>query len=271
METHMSGQYAGQTVVVTGASAGLGAGFARAFAERGANLVLVARREDRLKALADEFTSTHGVTVYTVALDLARVEAGQELLDWLAAKQITPDVLINNAGFGTHGRMANENRPRVRDEITLNVLTLTDLTIGVLPGMLERHAGTIVNVASTASYQPVPGLGVYSATKAYVRSFTEALWGELKGTGVRAFTLCPGPTETEFFDAAGSPPSGRLVPADRVVNTLLKAMKKSRPKPSVIDGAGNATVAKLSRFMPTKGVIALAGSMFLDREKKTGL
>lgn len=262
----MTQHFAGQTIVITGASAGLGAAFARAFAERGAHLVLVARREDRLQALANEFQEAHGSTVHTVGLNLARPESGQELLDWLEGNAVVPDVLINNAGFGTHGRMVREDRPRVRDEITLNVLTLTDLTIGVLPGMLERGSGTIVNVASTASYQPVPGLGVYSATKAYVRSFTEALWGELKGTGVRAFTLCPGPTETEFFDAAGSPPSGKLVPADRVVNTLLRAMAKDRPKPSVIDGAGNATVAKLSRFMPTKGVIALAGSMFLDRE-----
>lgn len=264
----MPQQYTGQTVVITGASAGLGAAFAAALAERGANLVLVARREDRLAALASEFHQAHGTEVHTVALDLARPESGQELLDWLAERSIVPDVLINNAGFGTHGRMAHENRPRVRDEITLNVLTLTDLTIGVLPGMLDRGTGTIVNVASTASYQSVPGLGVYSATKAYVRSFTEALWGELKGTGVRAFTLCPGPTATEFFDAAGSPPSGKLVPADRVVNTLLKAMAKERPKPSVIDGFGNATVAKLPRFLPSKTIIRVAGSLFLDREKK---
>lgn len=262
----MAETYVGKTVVVTGASAGLGAGFARAFAKRGANLVLVARREDRLAALADELKAAHGVEVHTVGLDLARAEAGQELLDWLAERDIVPDVLINNAGFGTGGRMVNENRERVRDQITLNVLTLTDLTLGVLPQMLERNAGTIVNVASTASYQPVPGLGVYSATKAYVRSFTEALWGELKGTGVRAFTLCPGPTETEFFEAAGTPASGKLVPAERVVNTLMKAMAKPRPKPSVIDGFGNAVVAKVPRLMPTRGTIAVAGSLFLDRD-----
>ena len=266
----MTETYVGKTVVVTGASAGLGSGFARAFAQRGANLVLVARREDRLTALAEEFTAAADTgwqpEVHTVGLDLARAEAGQELLDWLAEHSIVPDVLINNAGFGTGGRMVNENRARVRDQIRLNVLTLTDLTLGVLPGMLERNSGTIVNVASTASYQPVPGLGVYSATKAYVRSFTEALWGELKGTGVRAFTLCPGPTQTEFFEAAGTPASGKLVPAERVVNTLMRAMAKPRPKPSVIDGFANAFVAKVPRLMPTRGTIAVAGSMFLDRD-----
>jgi short-subunit dehydrogenase len=266
MENRMPEQYRGQTVVVTGASAGLGVGFARAFAQRGADLVLVARREDRLNELADELRDRAGVEVHTVGLDLARPESGQEMLSWLHDRSIEPDVLINNAGFGTHGRMVNENRERVREQITLNVLTLTDLTIGVLPQMVERGSGTIVNVASTAAFQPVPGLGVYSATKAYVRSFTEALWGELHGTGVRAFALCPGPTETEFFDAAGSPPSGKLVPASRVVNTLMREIDRAKPRPSVIDGRTNAAVANLSRFIPSRSAIKLAGSIFLDRE-----
>ena len=257
--------YRGQNVVITGASAGLGAAFAREFAKRGSNLVLVARRKDRLKSLAEELEDSFGVTVHIVDMDLSQPDSGQKLLDYLSRKKLNVDVLVNNAGFGTSGRMFREDRARVRDQITLNVLTLTDLTIGVLPSMLERDSGTIINVASTASYQPVPGLGVYSATKAYVRSFTEALWGEVKGTGVRAFTLCPGPTATEFFDAAGSSPGGKLVPAERVVKTLFRELDKPRPRPSVIDGKTNALVAKASRLMPTKGVIAAAGKLFLDR------
>lgn len=261
----MEQSFSGKTVVVTGASAGLGSGFARAFAEQGADLVLVARRENRLNLLAEEFANAYACEVRTVCLDLARAKAGQELLDWLAEQNIAPDVFINNAGIGTAGRMVNENRERVRNQITLNVLTLTDLTLGVLPGMLERGSGTIVNVASTASYQPVPGLGVYSATKAYVRSFTEALWGELKATRVRAFTLCPGPTATEFFEAAGTPAMGKLVPAERVVNTLMREIEKPRPKPSIIDGFSNAVLAKVPRFMPTRATLAVTGSLFLNR------
>lgn len=262
----MSQNYKNRLAVVTGASSGLGVEFAKAFAARGANLVLVARREDRLNTLASEITQKHSVQVETLVLDLSLADSGDKLLAELRQRNLNVDILVNNAGFGTGGRIANENRDRVKEEINLNVLTLTDLTIGVLPSMLRQNFGVIINVASTASYQPVPGLAVYSATKAYVRSFTEALWGELDKTGVRAITLSPGATATEFFDVAGTTPAGKLVDPARVIQTVLNELDKPSSKPSVIDGFRNRLMAGISRLAPRKILIRVAGSLFLPKD-----
>lgn len=262
----MSLNYKDKLVLVTGASAGIGTEFAKAFASRGANLLLVARRQERLNSLAEELRSKHSVEVETIAMDLSSPESGAQLLNLLAEKNLIIDVLVNNAGFGTGGRVSKEDRGRVKEEITLNVLTLTDLTVGVLPQMIDRKFGVIINVASTASFQPVPGLAIYSATKAYVRSFTEALWGELDGTGVRAIALSPGATATEFFDVAGTTPSGTMVDPARVVTTVLRELDKDKSGPSVIDGGRNKLMANISRFVPKKILIKVAGSLFLPKD-----
>ena len=185
--------------LITGASAGLGVEFARACAARGEALALAARRRERMEALAGEL----GGEAHVFAIDLAEPEAAVSLLNEIEAEGLQVDVLINNAGFGGGGRFAEISFERQRDMVRLNVGTLTELARLVLPGMLERGRGAILNVASTAAFQPGPNMAVYYASKAYVLSFTEALHEELKGKGVRVSALCPGPTDTEFFEAAG--------------------------------------------------------------------
>lgn len=261
----MNSQYQGKTAVVTGASSGLGVEFAMQLATAGANLVLVARRKDRMTALAKTLEAQHKVSVTVISLDLSTADAGTKLMAELAKQKLAVDVLVNNAGFGFNGRVINEDRALIRDEITLNVLTLTDLTIAVLPEMVKRGFGVIINIGSTASFQPVPGMAVYAATKSYVRSFTEALWGELSGTGVKVIALNPGATETEFFEVAGTKPVTVLATASEVVAVVMKELEKSNPRPSIIAGWRNKLLAGTTRFAPTKTIIKIAGSMFLTK------
>ena len=257
--------FSGKTAVVTGASSGLGVDYARALAKRGANLVLVARRKDELDRLAAELVKQFAVDVKTISLDLSDATSGSKLMTELKRLKLEVDILINNAGFGTSGRFSNENRAKVAEEITLNVLTLVDLTHAVLPGMLDRNFGAIVNIASTAAYQPVPGMAVYAATKAFVLSFTSAVWGETKNTGVRVLAVSPGATATNFFNVAGASPSTGLAPISDVIDATFKALDASKSKPSVIVGGRNAVLANVSKIMPKKLVIGVAASMFLDK------
>jgi short-subunit dehydrogenase len=255
----------GKTVLITGASSGIGAHFAQAMATRGANLVLVARREDRLAVLADQIKRTHSVTVTVIAQDLSAPGAGAILESTLKKKAVTVDILMNNAGFGTNNRLVAEDRERLRHEINLNVATLVDLTAAFLPGMISRDFGAVVNVASTASFQPVPGMAVYAASKAFVRSFTEAVWGEVSSPNVRVLAVSPGATQTEFFDVAGGKPSGAMMPVSAVVDTVLKALDSKKSTPSVVVGGRNSLTSSLTKFFPKKMVIKLAGSMFLPK------
>ena len=256
-------KYSGKTAVVTGASSGLGVEYAKELAKRGANLVLVARRKEALDELGTELSKAHGVKVHTIALDLSSAASGSKLMAELKTLKLETDILINNAGFGTTGRFAKEDREQVKDEITLNVLTLVDLTQAVLPAMLKRDSGAIVNIASTAAYQPVPGMAVYAATKAFVLSFTSAVWGETKNTGVRVLAVSPGATATNFFNVAGAKPSGGLAPISDVISATFKALDAAKSSPSVIVGGRNGAMATLSKFMPVKLVIGVAASMFL--------
>jgi short-subunit dehydrogenase len=183
----------------------------------------------------------------------------------LAERKIRVDILINNAGFGTNARLVNEDRARLQSEIALNVSTLVDLTAAFLPGMLERDSGAIVNIASTAAYQAVPGMAVYAATKAFVLSFSEAVWGETRDTAVRVFAVSPGSTDTDFFDIAGSQSSSKRMPASAVVDTTLAALTAAKSVPSVIVGTRNTLMATFSRFVPRKTVINVAASLFLPK------
>ena len=255
--------YKNQTALITGASSGIGMEYAKELAKRGTNLVLVARREAALAALAGQLQGEFGIKVATIPLDLSKRESGDKFVQELSKSGIGVDILINNAGFGTNSRVQNEDRSRVQEEIQLNVGTLVDLTAALLPAMLEKNSGAIVNIASTAAFQPVPGMAVYAATKAFVLSFTSALWGEVKGTEVRILTVCPGATATEFFDVAGANPFGKLAPISDVVDATFKALDAKTPKPAVVVGRRNSIMAAASRFIPTKSVIQVAGSMFL--------
>ena len=249
-----------RTALVTGASSGIGAGLATALAARGADVVLVARREDRLSELAHRLQHDFGITAHAISRDLTQPDASAGLVEDLAARGLTVDVLVNNAGFGTHSAFVKEDASRVSDEIALNVAVLVALTRALLPGMVERDFGAVVNVASTAAFQPLPQMAVYGATKAFVLSFTEALWGELEGSGVKALALCPGATDTEFFGVGpGERASiGARQSVDEVVALCMKALDKTASPPTVISGFRNAALAQSPRFLPRKAMIRLS-------------
>lgn len=264
----------GQTALITGASTGMGAAFARELAARGADLVLVARSRDKLQALADQLTDAHGVRVDVVPTDLAQPGAGAALARHVTAATSpsatrgrseqtgglgrTVDVLINNAGFATYGDVAQANPVRLHEQVQLNVTALLDLTTALLPAMTARGTGSIINVASLVAFQPMPHMAVYGATKAFVLSFTEALWAETKPTGVHVLAVCPGPTDTPFYEVldAQEASAGTRRSPEQVVATALRALEKGVP--SVIDGRNNRLVARLPRLLPRRAVLNVA-------------
>lgn len=266
----MARDYSGKTALITGASSGIGVEFANRLAARGANLVLVARRKHRLQAVADAVKLQYKVDVQIVVADLSEVDAASKLFKSLARKKITVDVLINNAGFGTIGELTKNNVDKLGEEIRLNVLTLVELSKLVLPSMLTKRDGVIVNVASTAAYQPVPYMAVYAATKAFVLSFTEALWGELVGTGVSALALSPGGTKTEFFEVASEGKRtdgfGSMQTVEQVVEVAIKALDKKNPPPSVVSGGMNYLMATSGRLVSRKTLIKVARAMFKPKD-----
>ena len=194
-----------ETVLITGPSSGIGLELARCFAAAKSDLVLVARREDKLRQLAEELRARFGVQVRVVAKDLSLAAAPREIAETLNNMNVTVDVLVNNAGFGDLGPFAELPLERQMEMVQVNAAALTELTHRLLPGMIARARGGILNVASTAGFQPGPLMTVYYATKAYVISFSEGLAGELAGTGVAVSCLCPGPTATEFVSSAEMP------------------------------------------------------------------
>jgi short-subunit dehydrogenase len=243
--------------LVTGASAGLGAEFARQCRERGDELVLVARRRDRLEALAAELGSTH-----VIAADLTQAGAPERLLAEVAGLGLEVDTLINNAGFGTTGEFAAAPRERLLEMIDLNVRSLTDLCRLVLPAMIARKSGAILNVASTAAFQAGPYAAVYYASKAYVLSLTEALHHEAKGSGVKVSALCPGPTATEFFEVAGAPNSKLAKIAVRPEGVVAAGLTGlDRNHPIVIPGVANKVGAFGTRLMPRSVLRRIVASL----------
>jgi short-subunit dehydrogenase len=242
--------------LITGASAGLGAEFARQCAKRGAPLALAARRRDRMEKLAKEM----GGEVHIFEADLSREGAAASLIAELGAEGLSVGTLINNAGFGLAGKLADRPLAKLSEMIDLNVRTLTELCHLVLPAMLARREGAILNIVSTAAFQPGPNMAVYYASKAYVLSFTEALHHELKGTGIRVSALCPGPTESEFSDVADShsPTLERMkMPAAPVVAAGLDGL--DRNKAVVIPGVKNKIGAQASRFLPRSTMRGIIG------------
>jgi uncharacterized protein len=206
-----------QTALITGASGGIGEELARAFAAGGYDLILVARSGGKLEELAGELRTRHGIAARVLAKDLARPASLDEIFAELQGQGLAVDVLVNNAGFATFGPFAETDLAQELEELQLNVVTLTHLTKRFLPGMLARRRGGVLNVASTAGFQPGPLMAVYYATKAYVLSFSEALAEELRGTGVTVTVLCPGPTRTGFSARAAMEDSG-------LFSGLLKVM-----------------------------------------------
>lgn len=255
--------------LITGASTGIGAEFARQFAALGHDLVVVARSADRLEELAAALMAAHGVNVTVIGMDLSRPDAAEQLWQRTTGLGLEVDVLVNNAGVGTHADVADADPRRLEEEVELNCRTLVGTTARYLPAMRARGAGAVVNVASTAAFQPLPKMAVYSASKAFVLSFTEALWAEERGHGVRVLAVCPGLTDTPFFELAGggaaTAASGPLAQAftrtpQQVVGHTIRAL--SGHKSSFVDGAANAVVIRgLNRLLPRRLVVALAGRL----------
>jgi short-subunit dehydrogenase len=261
-----------KTALVTGASSGIGLEFAKLLAGEGHDLVLVARRREVLEELARELAAKHGVAVRVVAKDLAAPDSAAEVSGELQGERIDVDILVNNAGLGLHGRFWETELDRQIEIIQVNVAALTALTGRLLPGMVARGRGRIVNVASTAAFQPGPYMAVYYATKAYVLSFSEALAQELSDTGVTVTALCPGPTVTEFQAAAGLEDTflfkGPMVMEAAKVARLGWAAAE-RGKHVVIPGLANKLLKETVRFSPRRLVIAAAGSMQKKRSRET--
>ena len=247
-----------KVALVTGASAGLGVEFARQLSKRGHRLVLAARRKERLEALAKELRNARAA-----AIDLSKKDSAAKLLADLEANGETVDLLVNNAGFGLIGRFADLDSKRLRQMIDLNVGALTDLCRAVAPAMIERKSGAILNVASTAAFQPGPKMAVYFATKAYVLSLSEAIHEELKPHGIKVSCLCPGPTRTEFGDVAGFGGNGLFekvaMTASQVVETGLKGLDSNHAV--VVAGWMNKVTAASTRFAPRSVVRKIAGAI----------
>ena len=250
--------YSPRLALVTGASSGLGELTAERLAERGADLVLVARRRDRLDALAARLAERHGTRSTVIEADLARPGAVHEV--WARLDGATPDTLVNAAGFATHGSFAGEDPDRIRDEITVNVTALVEIMRAALPSMLAEGRGAVVNIASTAAFQPVPGMAVYGATKSFVREVTEAVAHEVRGSGVKVIALCPGATRTEFFDVVGNREAAVGTPVDpsTVVDALMRALDRSRTPSVLVTGFANKIGAAFARLAPHRLVMPIA-------------
>lgn len=241
--------------LVTGASSGIGEEFARQLAARGHHVTIVARRADRLEALATHLRTAHKITADAVVADLETAKGRDAVRKVL--RERSPWLLVNNAGYGSRGRLAELDPARERAEVQVNVVAVQQLTLAALPGLLSERDGGIINVASTAAFQPLPYMATYAATKAFVLYFTEALAEQLRGTGARAMALCPGPVDTEFADVAGTMDyhqRSRLIAmtAERCVADALRAFDRSAAV--CIPGLVNEVLAQGPRFAP-RGIV----------------
>ncbi len=262
--------YRGKTVLVTGASSGIGKAFAHAFAGRGANVILVARSEQKLRDLAAELSRVHGVAANVIVADLERENAAGGVKDGVNKLGLSVDVLVNNAGFGTHGRFEALEPEREHAQVMLNVVAVADLTHAFLPAMTARGHGAIINVASTAAFQPDPYMATYGATKAFVLSFSEALWAENRRTGVAVLALCAGATATNFTAVVGTDDVvvGTSASAEGVVQEALRALARGRS--SVITGSVyNRLLATLPRLLPRQTTARIVARVLRPRSQPT--
>lgn len=262
--------YADRWALVTGASSGIGAEFARRLAARGMHLVLVARREQRLRDLADDLHTRHGAKCEIIPTDLSQPQAACRLMEIVDGRGITIELLVNNAGFGIVGQVEQTDIDDVAAMLQVNVGALTELTYLVLPGMLERGHGAVINVSSVSGFQPVAYMPAYSATKAYVLHFSEALWAEVYDRGVTVMALCPGVTETEFFKRAGVPnwlKKQRSQTPAQVVKKALKALEKRRQY--VVTGWDNYLRSLVIRIGTRRMVVHESMKYFRPRRQET--
>ncbi|MEG3896814.1 MULTISPECIES: SDR family oxidoreductase [unclassified Microcoleus] len=260
------------TALITGASGGIGAAFAAELAKRQHNLILVARSEDKLQQLAATLQQQFKVRVEVIVQDLTAPGAGTTVFDTVVQKGWTVDLLVNNAGFGDYGAFADRPLGKQLTIVQLNIVALVELSHLFLQGMREIKSGSIINVASIAAFQPMPYLSIYAASKAFVLSFSEALWAENKDLGIRVLCLCPGPTESDFFAVAEFPKalassSGqKLVPAAEVVRDALKALDKNESN-VVTGGFPNPIIVNMPRLMPRKLLVKSVEKVFRTKEE----
>jgi short-subunit dehydrogenase len=247
--------YRGKTALVTGASSGIGEAFARVLARRGMDLILVARSEDRLRALAADLAERYGTRAEVIAVDLGRDGAARHVYEESERLSLSVDMLVNNAGFANYGHFEDVAPDLDYQQVKVNVAVLVGLTHLFVPGMLGRGAGVVVNVASIVSFWPLPYQSVYGASKAFILSFSQALAVEYKDRGIQVLALCPGSTATNFFTAANahilsdrSSLLGRMRTPEQVALTAIKALERGNVV--AVDGIPNALLTRLQRFVP---------------------
>lgn len=254
--------------LITGASGGIGEVFARRLAEEKHNLVLVARSEEKLHQICDELMLKHSITAHYIALDLTDFEADKRLFEETEKHGFEIEWLINNAGFGSMGDFAELNLERELQMIDLNISALVALTHRYLPKMRERKKGVIINVSSTASFQPIPFMATYAATKAFVTSFSQAIAEENRELGITVTALCPGPTDTNFFAAANATPFSAkgMQTSEEVVEKALKAVRAR--KPLTVSGVSNYIGSVLGTITPDSLITRAIGKYLRPKLKK---
>jgi short-subunit dehydrogenase len=249
------------TALVTGASSGIGREFARAFAARGADLVIVARRIDVLDEIAQALRAQFGREVTTVALDLARPDSGTRLLDELERRGVRVDTVVNCAGIGRTGDFVDTAPADIEDQLAVNIDAVVDVCRAFLPALLGSGTGALINIASLTAYMPTPGMAIYAASKAFVLRFTEALAHELRDSGVKVMALSPGPTRTDFYRSSRSDERGvRFETPEQVVAAAFRALDKPKTPVSSVSGQANRWMSRIVTVLPRRTVLRLAAS-----------
>ncbi len=252
------------TALITGASSGIGKAYAEKMAALGINLILVARSEEKLALIAENLRQTHDISVEVIAMDLAQQNAAENLFHEVQARNVSVEIVINNAGFGKWSKFSDQPVAIYNEMVTLNVQTLTAICWLFLPSMLQAKKGILINIASTAAFHALPYIAVYGATKSYVLHFTEALAGEYAHSGVKILAVCPGNTETNFTQVANADTQGmKSSSVDEVVTATLNALKNH--KSSVIVGCQNYFMAQLPRILSRQKMITLTESVLSSR------
>lgn len=252
-------RYQRTTALVTGASSGIGAEFARRLARHGAEIVAVARRVEELEALAEDIRSRTGRQVHVVPFDLSGDRAGRRLADRLAEVGLPVDTVVNCAGVGVTGPFAEATEEEIRRQLRVNIEATVEISHAFLPQLVETGQGALINVASLTAYMPVPGMAVYAASKSFVVRFSEALAHEVRSSGVTVMAVSPGPTATEFYSTSGTTEGGvRFQTAEQVVTTALEALQRRNPPISVVSGLRNRWIKRIVSDLPTRTVLRVA-------------
>jgi len=245
-----------QTVLITGASSGIGKAFAYEYAKRGYNLIITSRREELLDSIAEELTDKYKIECIVIPQDLSEAHSAEKLVSEINSRNLMVDILVNNAGFATKGLFSSVDYDKQHREINLNVLSLTELTYLLIGEMAERNSGTVINIASVSGFNPIPYNAVYSATKAYVLSFSQSINYEYKDRGVYVLAVCPQATNTHFFDSFNKM-KGKMREPEDVVNSTFKAIRKK--KSICTDGRLSVMQSLMPHFLSRKMCVSILG------------